>query len=314
MRPYAVLDLHCDTLTRSPEDGYEYRSLDDPRSFLQLSTMPRDVRWAQFYACFIPERFRGQAAVEYYDHQTDRFYRQMKIYSDRVTACETAEEIENAWKAGKQAAVYSVENGSALAGRLERVAMLRRDGVRCMSLTWNAENEIASGSDTDHGMSSFGRQAVREMEKEGILVDVSHLNDNGFRDLLEIAERPFVATHSNARSVCSHRRNLTDGMIKEMIRRSCLVGINYYTSFLKDGGENVTEDDYYAHVCRFFELGGEKILALGSDGDGCRLPDFLKTTDKVAAFADYLLSRGMTETQVENLYWRNALEFLRKNL
>ena len=312
MRPYAVVDLHCDTLTRTPADGYQ--SLDDPKNFLQLSTIPRDVRWAQFYACYIPERFRGQAAIDYYDHQTDRFYRQMKIYSDRVTACETAQDIENAWKEGKRAAIYTVENGSALDGRIERVAMLRRDGVRCMTLTWNAENEIASGRDTDHGMSAFGRQAVKEMEKEGILADVSHLNDNGFRDLLEIAEKPFVATHSNARALCSNLRNLTDEMIKEMIRRNCLVGLNYYVDFLKDGGKDVTEDDLYAHICHFYELGGEKILALGSDGDGCTLPAFLDTTEKVAAYADWLLGRGLKEEQIEDLYWRNALTFLRKNL
>ena len=104
-----------------------------------------------------------------------------------------------------------------------------------MTLTWNGENELGSGNVTDRGLTDFGRAAVREMERCGILIDVSHLNDAGLADVFETAERPFLATHSNARAICAHKRNLTDVQIKEMVRRGCLIGLNYYGPFLRDG-------------------------------------------------------------------------------
>ena len=123
-----------------------------------------------------------------------------------------------------------------------------------MTLTWNGENELGSGHTTTHGMTDFGRQAVREMEDRGILVDVSHLNDTGYADLFETARRPFVATHSNARAICSHKRNLTDDMIREMVRRNCLIGLNYCKSFITDGGIGDSPDDLTATSSTFSAL------------------------------------------------------------
>lgn len=314
MRPYAIVDMHCDTLTET--------RLDDPRGLdtlnlekrvLSFDSMPKDVKWAQFYAVYTPLKRMGEDAWNYYRLNVENFYRQMEKFSGRVAPCRTAGDVEAAWKAGKCAAILTMENGSPLAGRIERVKKIREDGVRVMSLVWNGENEIASGNNTDHGMSAFGREVIPEMEKQGVIADVSHLNDPGFRDLMEVAKKPFVATHSNARAICGHKRNLTDEQIGEMVRRDCLIGLNYYISFLTDK-ETAGPDDLYRHICRFFELGAEKNLALGSDYDGCTLPDFLKTPELVAQNYDYLLGRGLTEAQVDGIYWKNALEFFRKNL
>lgn len=143
--------------------------------------------------------------------------------------------MERAWAAGKTAAFLSVENGSAFADDLSRIGKTKRQGVCAVTLTWNGENELGSGNVTDRGLTDFGRAAVREMERCGILIDVSHLNDAGLADVFETAERPFLATHSNARAICTHKRNLTDVQIKEMVRRGCLIGLNYYGPFLRDG-------------------------------------------------------------------------------
>lgn len=122
----------------------------------------------------------------------------MGCLSSQVLSCRTADDICQAWDCGKAAVILTVENGAALGGRLERIERLARDGVRMMTLTWNGENELGSGHETDRGLSSFGKAAVQELERQGILVDVSHLNDQGFEDLLDISEKPFVASHSNA--------------------------------------------------------------------------------------------------------------------
>ncbi|MDD5964830.1 MAG: membrane dipeptidase [Oscillospiraceae bacterium] len=314
-RSFALIDLHCDTLT-----DWEYTStgnpntLDDPKRVLSLSNMPKGVNWAQFYAVFIPDEHRGQRAIDYFEKNRINFYRQMGLFSDRVAPCRNADDMEAAWTAGKTAAFLTVENGSAFAGRIDRVAKLAEQGVCAVTLTWNGENEIGSGNVTDHGLTEFGKAAVREMEKQKILVDVSHLNDHSFFDFLEVAEKPFLATHSNARAICSHKRNLTDDMLHEMRHRDCLIGLNYYIKFIRDDGKVTGVDDLYRHIAHFFDLGLQKNLALGSDFDGAELPDYLDTPTKTMDIYEYLLAHGISQEEADGIFYRNAWEFFRKNM
>ena len=316
MNSYGLIDLHCDTLAEYWKYAHTGNpdTLDDPGRVLSLSNMPKDVHWAQFYAVFIPDEERGQAAIDCFEKNRANFYRQMEKFGDRVAPCRNADDMEKAWAAGKTAAFLTIENGSVLAGDLSRVHTLAEQGVRAITLTWNGENELGSGHTTDHGMSEFGKAAVREMEKENILVDVSHLNDPGFADLLEVATKPFVATHSNARALCSHKRNLTDDMIREMVRRDCLIGLNYFVKFLRDDGDVKSLDDLYRHAMHFFELGARKNLALGSDFDGAALPPCLDSAEKTADFYEYLLSRDVSQADADGIFFENARAFLRKNL
>lgn len=315
MNSYALIDLHCDTLTDCMYTAGEgVDTLDDPTRILSLRALPKDVHWAQFYAVFIPDKIRGTDAVRYYEVNRDSFYRQMNTFHDRIMPCRSAADMERAWASNRTAAFLTVENGSVFAGDIRRVHRLAEDGVRAVTLTWNGENEIGSGHVSTHGLTAFGRSVVREMERENILVDVSHLNDTGFADLLDVAEKPFLATHSNARALCGHKRNLTDAMICEMVRRGCLIGLNYYVNFLRDDGNVKGLDDLYRHAMHFFELGGRKNLALGSDFDGAELPECLNTPAKAAAFYEYLLSRSISQEDADGIFYRNAQAFFRKNL
>ena len=313
-KPYALIGLHCDTLTDCKyTSGGETDTLDDPQRVLRLSNIPQGVHWAQFYAVFIPDEYHGAEAVAYYERNRDSFFRQTERFSSRVLRCRTCDDLEEAFRTGRTAAFLSVENGSALAGDLDRVPLLAADGVKAVTLTWNGENEIGSGHQTGHGLSPFGKQVIPQLEKYGILVDVSHLNDAGFADLLEVAERPFVATHSNARAVAAHKRNLTDGMIREMVRRKCLIGLNYFVAFLREDRKVESLDDLYRHVDHFLSLGAEKCLALGSDFDGAELPECLNSPEKAAGIYGYLLGRGLPEPVVSGILYQNALDFLRRH-
>lgn len=338
MLPYALIDLHCDTLTAlSPEDAPLLEALRDPAKryktvsafarrvqntdtlnlsgrHFSLSAIPEEVNWCQCCAIFIPDGLSQEEAITYYDLHQRSFHRQMASLSDRVLPCRTAADVEAAWEQGKTAAVLTVENGSALAGRLERVSTLARDGVQMITLTWNGENELGSGNVTDHGLSNFGREAVRALEQAGIIVDVSHLNDRGFDDLLETVEKPFAASHSNARAVCGHKRNLTDGQIAEMVRRGCLIGLNYYNAFLREDGQPASLNDLRRHVEHFLELGAERCLALGSDADGADLPPCLDCPGKFAGLYQFLLDCGLTVPQAEGILWKNALDFFHRQL
>ena len=314
-KSYALIDLHCDTLT-----DWKYTStgnpdtLDDPKRVLSLSAIPADVHWSQFFAVFIPDEERGQKAIDYFEFNRASFERQMKQFADRVAPCRNADDMEAAWAAGKTAAFLTVENGSVFAGDLSRVKTVADQGVRAVTLVWNGENEIGSGHTTDHGLSEFGKQVIPEMEKQNIIIDVSHLNDHGFADLLEVARKPFMATHSNTRALCSHKRNLTDDMIREMVRRDCLIGLNYFVKFLEDEGNVPSLDVIYRHVMHFAELGAMHNLALGSDFDGAVLPECLSNPTKVTEFYEYLLSRGVSEEDADGIFYKNAQKFFHDNL
>lgn len=316
MRSYALIDLHCDTLT----DCLNYTNtgnpdtLDDPKRVLSLSSIPADVHWSQFFAIFVPDDEKGEKAIEYYEKNRLNFERQIKLFSDRVAKCRNAQDMEAAWAAGKTAAFLTVENGNVLAGDISRVKTIADQGVRALTIVWNGENEIGSGHTTDHGLSAFGKQAVKELEKQNIIIDVSHLNDHGFADLLEIAEKPFMATHSNTRAVCPHKRNLTDDMIREMVKCDCLIGLNYFIKFICEDGNVKGLDDLYRHVAHFAELGAMHNLSLGSDFDGATLPECLSSPTKVTEFYEYLLSRGVSQADADGIFYKNAQKFFRNNL
>jgi len=314
MKPYALIDLHCDTLTACDLPHPGPNTLDDPQAVLSLSNLPGETRWAQCFAIFVPDELSPAESVAFYQTHRDSFRRQMALFSDRVSPCRTAADIEAAWAGGKTAAVLTVENGSALGGSLERAGELAADGVRMLTLTWNGVNEIGAGNVSDRGLTEFGRALIPELERLGILADVSHLNDRGFFDLLERAERPFVASHSNARAVCPHSRNLTDDQIRAMAVRRCLIGLNFCNAFLCGDGKPATLDDLFRHIAHFLELGAEDCLALGSDFDGCPLAPCLSSPEQSVGLYGYLQDRGISPELAEKILFRNALEFFRANL
>lgn len=306
----SIFDLHCDTLTREgrPPQANTAPTLDDPAHQLSLDKMPAGVRWVQCFAVFIPDRLRGDDAIAFFDRHADSFRRQAERFPDRLAPCRTGGDLEAAVAAGKCGGILTVEGGAVLAGRLERVAAIHDAGVRMMTLTWNGPNELASGHDTPGGFTPFGREAVAEMERLGVIVDVSHLNDRGFEELLGFAQKPFVASHSNARAVCGHRRNLPDPYIREMVRRGGLIGLNYCDAFLSDDGCGDL-DHLYRHVCRFLELGAEKCLALGSDYDGAGIHPDLDSVEKSLGIHGYLTAHGIPEETAEDICFGNAWRF-----
>lgn len=306
-----LIDLHCDTLTKGNDILH---SLDNPELAVALGKIPADARLAQCFAVFIPDEYRGDAAAEYFDRYYENFASQMNLYADRITHCTAGRELREAFAAGKHAAILTVEGGCVLKGELERIELLRERGVRILTLVWNGENELGSGNLTEKGLTEFGKACIPRLEKNGIIIDVSHLNDAGFYDVAQIAERPFLATHSNARAVADHPRNLTDDQIRILAKRGGLMGLNYYVRFLRDDGAPCTMDDLLRHTDKILSLGGENCLALGSDYDGADLPPCLDSVEKAFVIGDYLLSRGLEERIVRKILWENALEFFDKYL
>ena len=165
---------------------------------------------------------------------------------------------------------------------------------------------------TKKGLTDFGIRVIRRMEQLRMVADVSHLNDRGFDMVCEVSSRPFVATHSNLRSVASHVRNLTEEQFQEIVRRKGLVGLNLYRSFLSDEGKGDLEA-LCRHVYRMLELGGEDVIACGSDFDGADIDQSLAGPEKFAAAAEYLMERKIPEKAVKKMFFTNSLEFCRRN-
>lgn len=312
MSSCTVFDLHCDTLTAFMTPNRCPNTLDDPASAFALSRIPPGVRWCQCCAVFVPDGLDEEEAWRYYRFHRDRFFRQAERFAARALPCRTAGDIEQTWAAGKTALILTVENASFLGGGLNRGEALRRDGVAAVSLTWNGPNALGSGIRAEGGLTPLGREAVGVLEGLGILLDVSHLNDVGLADVLDTARRPFLATHSNAREVCPHPRNLTDGQLRELIARGCLIGLNYYSPFLRPEGE-ADFTDLLRHAEHLLALGGGRALALGSDFDGADLPACLDSCGKIPALSRSLAQQLGPQT-AQDICWRNALSFFRENL
>ena len=191
--------------------------------------------------------------------------------------------------------VFSIEGGEILQGSLERFAEFDAAArVRMIALTWNFENEIGhpAKNGPEGGLKPFGLSLVREMHRKGVLCDVSHLNEAGFWDVIEHSTLPPVASHSNARALCEHTRNLTEAQIRAVIEKKGYIGVNFYSAFLANG-RAATLEDVYRHVDAILQLGGEDVVGFGSDFDGIDAwPEGLANPADFPALLNFLAARG----------------------
>ena len=207
--------------------------------------------------------------------------------------------------------VLSIEGGEILEGKLSRLAEFDDDvRIRLIALTWNNENEIGypAADGPDGHLKPFGIELLGEMDRRGILADVSHLNEAGFWDIVEHMQLPPVASHSNCRALCDVFRNLTDDQIKAVIEKKGFIGINFFSAFLAED-RPATLDDVLAHIDRIASLGGIDVIGFGSDYDGIsRWPAGLGDPSTFPALLELLAKHGYTQEQIAKIaglnYWR----------
>ena len=312
MKRICVFDAHCDTISRCWRD---YEGLDRNTGMISLERTASFARYCQFFALWTADGYTGYPAggdsVERAYHALLRCFKdQMARNPAKIVQCHTAGEAERANQQGKSAAFLSVEGAELLGcdpGRLDQAA---EDGVVAINLTWNHANTL-SGSNCDEperGLSPVGREFVAKMEDLHILVDVSHLSEAGFWDVAEMARRPFIASHSNAKSVWDHTRNLTDEQINAIIKNQGVIGLNFYTEFV-GGGRDL--DAVRAHLDHILELGGASNAALGGDWDGCDTIADLPAIDSLPRLYEHLLRHGYRETVVQDLFYNNLMRVVR---
>lgn len=326
-----VFDLHCDTLDRlalfgdpSGMGGFSEHdadipaarmvALDDNDAHISLERTAA-FRWCQCFAVFVPDELRGGDAWSFYRRLRGFFERELERCEEKLALVGAPRDIEAAFTNGRTAAIPTIEGASFLEDdehALERLDALDADGVAMVTLTWNGRNALGSGHDTTEGLSGFGKAMVRELEERRIVADVSHLNDEGFKDVCRVANRPFAASHSNARSVCGHPRNLADWQLREIADRGGIVGLNYCNHFISELHGDPTHDDMLRHVDHILEVAGDRVLALGSDYDGCDVPSWLEPCDRVSTLAD-LIAGQFGRDIAERVFFENARDFFELN-
>ena len=321
MIPY--FDAHCDTIYRCLETGetsaLDYgENRDEQRRYYAASTylrkngghidLERGLRFsrcAQYFALF---HDAAEAPADGLWAQCRRMYdfflRELADNADIARHCRTGGEVDVTVAEGKVAALLSIEGADLIDCDVHKVETVAGWGVRLLNPVWNRANSLSgtNAEEPERGLSPAGREFIRVLEEYAIYPDVSHLSDAGFWDLVHMARRPIVASHSNARAVCPHRRNLTDDQFRAIRDLGGVVGLNLYLSFV---GEP-TMDALVAHVEHFLDLGGEKTLCLGGDLDGCEsLAAGMTGMQDVPRLYDALKARGYSETLLNDMFWNN---------
>lgn len=297
---YTVFDSHCDTASELWRRG---ERLSRNTCHVSLERTAGFAGYGQFFAfCTLGGRDTGWTCEQLLWEPYRYFMRQLELHKDQVQLCTRGAEYDAAVGAGKCAAFLALEGAEGIACDPGRLEQLREAGVTMVNLTWNADNALAGASKHDGpGLSAQGREFVRRAQRLGIIIDVSHISDRAFWDIMDITEKPVVASHSNSRRLCGHSRNLTDEQFKAICDCGGYAGINLYSAFLRDDGKSELET-VYMHMDHFLQLGGEHV-ALGGDLDGCdSIPTGFTGVHDYEKLASFLENKGFSCETVQNIY------------
>ncbi|MFP3952334.1 MAG: dipeptidase [Candidatus Bathyarchaeia archaeon] len=254
----------------------------------------------------------------------DTFQRELEENQEKIALATSYDEVIRAIDDGKIAALISVEGGEPLEGKIEPLRAIYRLGVRSLTLTHFPRNELGDGSGADSGshLTEFGEEVVQEMNNLGMIIDISHLNETGFWDVVKLSRDPLLATHSNCKALCSHHRNLTDEQIKALAEKDGVLNLSFCAGFIRDGigfGDpeaikKIEVEDWLDHLDHAVNLVGTSHVGIGSDLDGgCGFPG-LDDVTKFPVLTQGIISRGYSDSDIEKILGGNNLRVFKKVL
>lgn len=302
-----ICDLHCDLPCKVLNDGI--RITENDGHFAE-NRLKREHIYVQTFAHFV-DQSQNPEAFPYINRMLLHFKEQLK--NTNFGLVQKGADLEENIRNGKNSAILSIEGGEALDGRIENIEYFYNLGVRFLTLTWNFKNQIGDSCKSGNGpLTDFGKRAIKEMNRLGMVPDVSHLSEGTFWSLAETTKKPIVATHSNSKILCNHERNLTDAQIKAICDLKGLVGINIYPVFLeKDGKADLTS--IVRHIEHFLSLGGADVLALGGDLDGVdALPNGISGVQDMDAIAEALAKQNYSDSLIRKIMGENVRDFIRR--
>ncbi|WP_061568321.1 dipeptidase [Caldibacillus debilis] len=306
-----VIDLHCDVLLKLSQGKGKLRFRDSKELDVNFERLRKGKVKVQFFAVFLEPEIPAEQKFFEALNQIDYFYEEVLKKNPEMKHIKEWSDIEKL-KEGEIGAVLTLEGADAIGNDLMKLRTLYRLGVKLVGLTWNFANYAADGvmEERGGGLTRFGKEVVRLNNEQKVFTDVSHLSERGFWEVMELADYP-IASHSNAKSLCNHPRNLTDEQAKALFQKGGMVHVVYNPPFIKESG-NASIGDLVRHIDHFCSLGGVKQIGLGSDFDGIEkkvknLEDASKTQNLILALLKYY-----KEDEVKGFAYRNFLEHLPK--
>ncbi len=308
-----VVDTHCDTILSMMrgERGLGERS---DKGHLDLPRLREGGVAAQFFAVYIEPQFKPDRGLQRALDVIDVLLRELEAFRDQTELALSVADIRRIRSSGKVAAVLAIEGGEGIGGSLAHLRMLYRLGLRSLGLVWNQRNLIADGiaeRRTGGGLTTFGVEVVQQCNELGIVVDVSHLTDPGFWHVAETCKGPFMASHSNARAVCDHPRNLMDDQIKALAAAGGVMGLNFAPAFVAP--KDATLAQLLDHLDHIVSLVGPDHVGLGSDFDGIgATPKGLEDATAFPRFTQALVDRGYSDEAIRKFLGENHLRVLKE--
>lgn len=323
------IDLHCDTILGLLEDK-KHGDLFENNLCIDLQKLKEGNSLVQTFAMFtdkkayeIPEK-QTEALIDLYEEN-------LKKYASWIRPVLKYEDILNNEKNGIMSSLLSLEEGDVIYNDLDSLDTYYEKGVRMIALTWNYPNAIGHPNfslqdfedykqvnpmqqiETKHGLTPFGMDYVKKMESLGMIVDVSHLGDAGFWDVVKICNKPFIASHSNARSICHVARNLSDEMIQALHRKGGVMGINFCGDFLQEGtNQPSTIQAMVRHIQHIASVSSIDCIAIGTDFDGIHSKLEITDASYMYLLEEALLHSGFTQEEVEKIFYKNALRVFKE--
>ena len=307
---FPVFDLHCDTalalLGRGVNEVGDLKSNSYHIDLDRASTLPG---YAQCFACFttpMMEQWYKKSPVEIFERELATILSQMEKHPGKIRQAYSAADVRKNAEAGRMSGILTIEGPAGFGFDPALLEDLYAVGFRMTTLGWNESNVLAGSHVTGGGLTDLGKEYLKEAQRLGLIVDVSHVSDEAFWDMMKITEKPIIASHSNSRAVCDVSRNLTDDMFRAIMETGGVAGLNLYTDFI---GENADLDKACDHVLHWLELDPDgRHIALGGDLDGCEaLPAGFVGVQSYPALAKQLAKRGVDDQLLRKIFWENAL-------
>ena len=308
-----MIDLHCDTIMQlldHLDSGDLYRNTWK----IDIEKLQKAHSKVQDFALFIN---LGKTNDPYgrYEEMRNLCTSQIHRYGEHIQHVLSYQDVESIYESGKIGALMSIEEGGVLGGDLDKLNQAYQDGVRLITLTWNYPNGLGEPhcGEQHKKLTPKGIEFVEAMQDLGIIVDCSHLNDAGTEQLGDILNVPFIASHSNAREVTAHTRNLPNNLIKLIANKGGVIGLNFAQSFL--GTSSISRiEDIVKHGLYLINKGGEDVVALGTDFDGIKPDTEIKDASEMHRLYDAFKEAGLSVEQCEKLFWKNADRLLKEIL
>lgn len=321
----SIIDLHCDTLMALNKSRLQKTDKRFNRNDLHidLEKLKQGDYMLQCFAAFVDVEKSPESPLVEVLQEIDIFHQIMDKYAEDIAPVYEFSDIRKNKEIGKISGLLTIEDGGVCQGDLSVLRMLHRLGARMMTLTWNYDNALGypatlfgkGSASAGKGLKEQGIAFLSEMERLGVIIDVSHLSDEGFQDVAKFTHKPFLASHSNSRTLCPHPRNLTDDMLQLLAKRGGIVGMNFYFNFLDSDLARLTErgtaEAVVDHIEHIKKVAGLDIVALGSDFDGIDQTLDLKDASKMGILVAVLEKRGFTPSEIEKVFSRNAMRFFK---